>query len=1082
MNRARGKLHPSGACDTVGHVQREVALPACYSEVVRVDRNVARQLLLPHQVAEIDGRLVTMSDGSTVRVVSGPSVLKSGERALKASGATLREEPLGPAGFKWIGDLSRSSPDDVLDSFRDAFHLKVEGDEPLSGLRLPQVGALHSVLGYRTTGLVEPATVVLPTGTGKTETMVALLVAECISRLLVVVPSDALRRQIAAKFAQLGVLQQAGVIDPAALRPVVGEIKHRFTDAAAAAAFAHECNVMVTTPSALFSSSPETVSSLLDTCSDLFVDEAHHVAAATWRRIVDAFGEKRTVQFTATPYREDGKPLGGRQIYRLPLRRAQELGYFSRIDYASVIDFQDPHRALAERAVKRLEEDIDAGLDHVLMARVKWVSRADEILEIYKAIAPHLNPVAVHSQFSDQELATRLAAVRDGDSRIIVCVDMLGEGFDMPQLKVAAIHDPHKSLGVTLQFVGRFARVAGPTIGTASVFVGPPEHDYDERLRRLYAEDADWNALIHELADDAVAAEADLEAFEAGFGSRTDSVSMRSLSPKMSTVVYRTKCSDWRPEAILSIYPEDNLLSRPLPVNHEARVSWFVVEIREPVRWGELPTVEEVSYHLFVVYWDVSHGLLYINSSDKSGVHENLAKAVCGADVRLVKGDDVYRTMHNIQRLVPTNVGLLDVRNQNRRFTMLVGANVVEGLPSSDAETKAQTNIFASGFELGERTTIGASLKGRIWSYAAARSLKHWTEWCDHIGRKVTDETILKSAVMANFIRPVELEQRPALVPLAVEWPWETWIGPGSTRQVVYGNAGFPLIEAELAVTRFESDGDLDIAVVTPGWSAPYRIDISEDGMCYVPLAGEVTIVSARGKAIALSDYLRKAGSLLLFEGDGVVVPPALLLKPKSEPRPIAPDLLHPVDWAGIDLKKESQGSAKDKTSIQHRMMDVVRADRAWDLLIDDDAAGEIADIVAIAVAGDYLDVMLVHCKYAVTGAPAARIDDLYELCGQAQKSVRWRHYVPEMFKRLISREQRRVITRGFSGLEIGDPGDLYRLMDEGRKLRPRFTIAVAQPGVTKAGISVEQQHLLGSTEKYVVDVAAGRFAVYCSA
>lgn len=39
----------------------------------------------------------------------------------------------------------------------------------------------------------------------------------------------------------------------------------------------------------------------------------------------------------------------------------------------------------------------------------------------------------------------------------IICVDMLGEGFDFPNLKIAAIHDPHKSLANTLQFIGRFA-------------------------------------------------------------------------------------------------------------------------------------------------------------------------------------------------------------------------------------------------------------------------------------------------------------------------------------------------------------------------------------------------------------------------------------------------------------------------------------------------------------------------------------------------------------------------------------------------------------------------------------------------
>lgn len=40
----------------------------------------------------------------------------------------------------------------------------------------------------------------------------------------------------------------------------------------------------------------------------------------------------------------------------------------------------------------------------------------------------------------------------------MICVDMLGEGFDFPNLKIAAIHEPHKSLASTLQFIGRFAR------------------------------------------------------------------------------------------------------------------------------------------------------------------------------------------------------------------------------------------------------------------------------------------------------------------------------------------------------------------------------------------------------------------------------------------------------------------------------------------------------------------------------------------------------------------------------------------------------------------------------------------------
>ncbi|WP_258863412.1 hypothetical protein [Streptococcus agalactiae] len=42
---------------------------------------------------------------------------------------------------------------------------------------------------------------------------------------------------------------------------------------------------------------------------------------------------------------------------------------------------------------------------------------------------------------------------------------MFGEGIDIPSLKVAAIHDKYKSLPITLQFMGRFARSGKERLG-----------------------------------------------------------------------------------------------------------------------------------------------------------------------------------------------------------------------------------------------------------------------------------------------------------------------------------------------------------------------------------------------------------------------------------------------------------------------------------------------------------------------------------------------------------------------------------------------------------------------------------------
>lgn len=71
------------------------------------------------------------------------------------------------------------------------------------------------------------ATVVMPAGTGKTETMLALLARQRPERLLVIVPNAALREQVADKFPTFGVLKAAGVLSAIARYPVVGILEHR---------------------------------------------------------------------------------------------------------------------------------------------------------------------------------------------------------------------------------------------------------------------------------------------------------------------------------------------------------------------------------------------------------------------------------------------------------------------------------------------------------------------------------------------------------------------------------------------------------------------------------------------------------------------------------------------------------------------------------------------------------------------------------------------------------------------------------------------------------------------------------------
>ena len=221
------------------------------------------------------------------------------------------------------------SPETVAASLAGSFRF-VEETATSSGLRAPQLGALHAILAHRSMEATEPITIVMPTGTGKTETMLAAF-CHSPSRTLVVVPSDALRTQIADKFATLGILPEVEAVSGEFRCPAVVVVRSALSSAAEVDHAVGRANVVVATAQALARWSDAAKTRLVELCERLFVDEAHHVAARTWRSVTDLFGNKEVVQFTATPYREDGRHLGGTVAYAYPLRLAQKNQYFARI-------------------------------------------------------------------------------------------------------------------------------------------------------------------------------------------------------------------------------------------------------------------------------------------------------------------------------------------------------------------------------------------------------------------------------------------------------------------------------------------------------------------------------------------------------------------------------------------------------------------------------------------------------------------------------------------------------------------------------------------------------------------------------
>lgn len=965
----------------------------------------------------------------------------------------------------WLRDGAGShgetplGPGAVVESIRGAF-VFAEESGGTAGLRAPQLGALHAILAKRSIELAEPTTVVMPTGTGKTDTMLA---AYCHSpkATLVMVPSDTLRTQIASSFTTLGVLPRIGAIAGDFRCPVVAVLKGALESAEQVDEMMQRANVVVATAQALSRCTQAARSSLAQQCDRLYIDEAHHVAAPTWRAVADLFATKEIIQFTATPYREDGQHLAGRIIYAYPLHLAQKNGYFARINYHSVVDLADPDVAVAEAAVAQLRADLAAGLDHLLMARVSSITRAKQVVKLYESLAPDLHPLRLDTSFAESTRRKHRAQLLERETRIIVCVNMLGEGYDLPALKIAAIHDPQKSLAVTLQFVGRFTRTGGDTLGEASAFVPLQVAGVDDRLRRLYGEDADWNEVISDLTEHHVGQEKERTEFEQSFGSLPHEIALRSIHPKMSTVTYRSSSEiTWDPESIYDLF-EDRLLTTQLGINNKDKVVWWVSREATPVRWGDFASFNELVHHLYVVHVDDAAGFLYVNSTNNASMHEDVAKALGGNDVALVRGETVYRILAKVTRRVPTNVGLLDAVSRTRRFSMHVGHDVLYAW-RGEGGTKMKTNIFAHGFADGHSVSFGASRKGRVWSHEEADDIHDWVRWVEQVGPAITNESISLDSVMSGFLLPESATERPPYVPLAIEWPYQLVATLSERRQLVHEGQSFPLIDTEFRLTTHANSGPLSFEVATPGWTLGYEFEFRADEPPLIRATGRDGEVVTSAGSTSLAAFLTSHGLLVTFEDELVLVEQGFLLHPDREKRLYPNDALETFDWSNIDIKRESQGAERDPNTIQHRAIAVLSAEADWEIVLDDDGTGELADIVLMRRVDQELEILLAHCKYSSEPTPGARIDDFYDVCGQAMKMNRAKSMPDQLTRRLLRRETERQ-SEGKTGLLTGSVDTLAAIVRESRFRKLRMTVAIVQPGLSKSRASEDIRALLGA-------------------
>lgn len=242
----------------------------------------------------------------------------------------------------------------------------------------------------------------------------------------------------------------------------------------------------------------------------IVIDEVHHVAAKSYRRIMEKFRPKILLGLTATPERMDGQDItedfDGHISAEIRLDTALNNRLLCPFHYYGITDSTDlrqvkwshGHYDIAE--LSRVYTHNDARTAVIFHALENYLDDVHHVKALCFCVdQQHANYMAAKFTLAglkadkltsdNSEERVRLSRkLRNGEINYLFVVDMFNEGVDIPEIDTVLFLRPTESLTIFLQQLGRGLRKAkGKTHVDVLDFVGQcnKEFDYTDRFRAI---------------------------------------------------------------------------------------------------------------------------------------------------------------------------------------------------------------------------------------------------------------------------------------------------------------------------------------------------------------------------------------------------------------------------------------------------------------------------------------------------------------------------------------------------------------------------------------------------------------------
>jgi superfamily II DNA or RNA helicase len=645
----------------------------------------------------------------------------------------------------------------VFSKYKEEFVLEPKTG---SGLRKCQLGAIWALKSYFITNTPEVAALIsLPTGSGKSAIMMAACFELNLKKVLIIEPSKVLRTQICDQFRSLDILKRIGCLSEDFPEVKVFEVKH-IQSADSWVEIFQKHDVVVAHPNSI---SPyyKKVSPIPDELIDaIFMDEAHHEAAPTWKAINTYYKNVKRIFLTATPFRRDRKKMEAKLIYHYSLKQAFEDGILRPVDFFGVkagLDTYESDSILIETAKKVFIEQKKHNPVSI-MIRTDRIHHAEHLLERYKSSG--LNVDIVHSDREDRDNIRVVKEVKDGILDGLISVGMASEGLDIPLLKIAVLHATPKSIPYTIQFLGRISRQPQEQSGNAILIANKDE--VKGEVSRLYYSDETWAKLVPKLIDESMKR---ARYYRSALIDEPDFI-LPDLNIYFSAVIYDVsdnfslnkdfKVKSTSPYRVSYVSQKD--INSPIVV---------ITVVDKPIEWANREIYIENYLDVHIIYHIPGKNLLFELTSSEEAL-DSFTESLYIGSMRRISYSKLYKALSKFDY---QNYIMVGMKNAVMPGTAHPSYKTFIGNSVQDTIRNSEGRVFGVGHALmnmGEKKTWGiATKRSRVWAMKRG-TIDEYQDWCntlaDLLDSNVDCSTLPGLSFLASTSPISKLEEAPIAI------------------------------------------------------------------------------------------------------------------------------------------------------------------------------------------------------------------------------------------------------------------------------------------------------------------------------